>query len=45
MPVAYHTYAGADSYDDALLWRRYGHDDRAYETNLRSALLGAIGPS
>jgi predicted TIM-barrel fold metal-dependent hydrolase len=42
VPVAYHTYAGADSYDDAfnLLWRRYGHDDRAYETNLRSALFG-----
>ncbi len=42
VPVAYHTYAGSDSYDDAfnLLWRRYGQNDRAYETNLRSAVFG-----
>ena len=42
VPVAYHIYAGTDSYDDAfnLLWRRHGHNDRAYESNLRSALFG-----
>ena len=42
VPVAYHTYAGADSYDDAynLLWRRQDTMIEPTRSNLRSALFG-----